>query len=895
VSNFPRERPTTGPVLKTAALQGRAQRLVIDMAKLRIGMVALAAVVVLGGCVAAECRDGSHKEGGDCVPNAAGEGGASGTGGDAGTAGSAGEGGMGGTAGDDDGGTELDAGADAASDAQLGIDANVPMMCDAGYSLDLLGVCVDDDECLSNPCGDNATCVNTPGMFECSCNTGFLGDGTTCADINECDTNNGGCDVLTTCTNTPGNRTCGACPSGYLGNGDDGCMDINECTSDADDCDANPLAMCSNIPGAFTCACPSGYEGDGHGSNGCSDINECASGNGGCDTSPMVTCTNTEGGRTCGACPSGYMGNGIGANGCADINECATNNGGCDAAATCTNTPGSRTCSACPAGYTGNGSVVDGCAPRLATLGITPGAISPVFAPTTPAYAATAGLMTRYAQVSATTLVSNAAITVAGAATDTYGTSFAWLGTGSATVPVVITDPHGRSSTYQISVTRDGSVTQRAYIKAPDGGQYQRVGTRMALDGNTLVAGGYAPGLYGGAVRVFVRNGNSWVYQTTIDGADATGSMSNAFGFSGLDIQGDTLAVGIPNYQRTNYGATGAVFVYRRTGSTWALDATLYASNSEDGDRFGETLAVYGDRVVVSAPGEDSDSRPTVELSNNNNSNSGAAYVFARNAGVWAQEAYLKSSNAGTDDNCTSVDMYRDTILFGCPGEDGSGTGINPGVNNSRSNSGAAYMFRRGSSAWSQLLYVKASASTAAQDAGFGYYVALGTEEHFAVAAPLRSIPMVHVFGPASPGVWAQQAGLTSDTGSDYFGIGLAMWGPGTVVVNAPGDDSNSFGVNATRSDVAERNSGGFHVFLRASETVATFERAYFVKTLNAEPDDTLASSATSMVGVFGDLAAFSAPMEDSSATGVVTPGPNAGSDVDVSTIYDSGALYSFR
>ena len=39
------------------------------------------------------------------------------------------------------------------------------------------------------------------------------------ADINECDTNNGNCDPLTTCTNTPGSRTCSACPAGYAGTG----------------------------------------------------------------------------------------------------------------------------------------------------------------------------------------------------------------------------------------------------------------------------------------------------------------------------------------------------------------------------------------------------------------------------------------------------------------------------------------------------------------------------------------------------------------------------------------------------------------------------------------------------------------------------------------------------
>ena len=141
----------------------------------------------------------------------------------------------------------------------------------------------------------------------------------------------------------------GTCPSGYTGFGNttNGCVDINECATNNGGCDA--LTTCTNIAGSFFCgACPSGYSGTG--ASGCTDVNECATNNGGCDA--LATCTNTPGSFTCGACPSGYSGSG--ASGCTDVNECATNNGGCDALATCTNTPGSFTCGACPSGYSGS-------------------------------------------------------------------------------------------------------------------------------------------------------------------------------------------------------------------------------------------------------------------------------------------------------------------------------------------------------------------------------------------------------------------------------------------------------------------------------------------------------------------------------------------------------------
>lgn len=41
---------------------------------------------------------------------------------------------------------------------------------------------LDVDECLSNldNCSNNATCTNTIGSFNCSCNRGYQGNGTTC-------------------------------------------------------------------------------------------------------------------------------------------------------------------------------------------------------------------------------------------------------------------------------------------------------------------------------------------------------------------------------------------------------------------------------------------------------------------------------------------------------------------------------------------------------------------------------------------------------------------------------------------------------------------------------------------------------------------------------------------
>ena len=44
---------------------------------------------------------------------------------------------------------------------------------------------LDIDECNAtpSPCDVNALCTDTTGSFTCTCNTGFTGDGFTCAGI----------------------------------------------------------------------------------------------------------------------------------------------------------------------------------------------------------------------------------------------------------------------------------------------------------------------------------------------------------------------------------------------------------------------------------------------------------------------------------------------------------------------------------------------------------------------------------------------------------------------------------------------------------------------------------------------------------------------------------------
>ena len=96
---------------------------------------------------------------------------------------------------------------------------------------------VDVDECQADTdnCDPNAQCTNTVGSFTCACNTGFTGDGITCEGMNSRTS-----DTILQCTSR---------------------VDVDECQADTDNCDPN--AQCTNIVGSFTCACNTGFTGNG--------------------------------------------------------------------------------------------------------------------------------------------------------------------------------------------------------------------------------------------------------------------------------------------------------------------------------------------------------------------------------------------------------------------------------------------------------------------------------------------------------------------------------------------------------------------------------------------------------------------------------------------------------
>ncbi len=128
-------------------------------------------------------------------------------------------------------------------------------------------------------------------------------------------------------------------------------------------------------------------------------------------------------------------------------------------------------------------------------------------------------------------------------------------------------------------------------------------------DGTTVVSGATHDDVDGttdqGSATVFVLDGGTWSEQATL--TQSTGHASAYFGVSAaISEDGNTVAVGA-YMDRQDSDATGAVTVFTRSGSTWTEQAILYKSDPENGDQFGESVALSadGNTVIVGAKNAD--------------------------------------------------------------------------------------------------------------------------------------------------------------------------------------------------------------------------------------------------------------------------------------------------
>ena len=208
----------------------------------------------------------------------------------------------------------------------------------------------------------------------------------------------------------------------------------------------------------------------------------------------------------------------------------------------------------------------------------------------------------------------------------------------------------------------------------------------IAVSGNTLVVGAafdVTNGVIGGAVYVYVRDGHTWSLQQKLFASDR--ANFDQFGIA-VDIVGDTIVVGAHGDNDEGF-QTGAVYVFRRNGTTWTEEQKLKASDAAPDSAFGSSVALSEQTIAIGAPSESSGAL-----------SSGAVYVFVNDGTSWQQQGKIKANSAMNNQQLGStVSVSGDTIVAAAPGEL---IGEPADDFNNVLSKGAVYIFERTGTSW---------------------------------------------------------------------------------------------------------------------------------------------------------------------------------------------------
>jgi len=374
----------------------------------------------------------------------------------------------------------------------------------------------------------------------------------------------------------------------------------------------------------------------------------------------------------------------------------------------------------------------------------------------------------------------------------------------------------------------------------------------------------------------------------------------------------DSNATGIGGNQGNNAAsASGAVYIFKRDGLVWSQEAYIKASNSEANDSFGTAICLSDDgtRLAVTAYGEDSNATGINGNQTDNSANvSGAVYIFIRSGSTWTQEAYIKSSNSEAGDsfgNGINISMSADgsRLAVGSYRESSNATGVNGNqFNNSSSESGAAYVFSRNGTTWTQEAYLKAS-NTGAGDhfgrvldlSGDGTRLAVGATQERSNTTGINGnqndnsasrAGAVYVFFRSGT-TWTQEVYIKGSNTkvSNLFGTALSFDYDGSrLAASAALEDGPSSGINGSQTQAGSFDDyGAVYMFSRNG---ATWTQEAYIKASNPDLDDEF--GATVSLSKYGSKLAVGSRREGSNATGINGNQSNNSAAV-------SGATYVFN
>ena len=217
---------------------------------------------------------------------------------------------------------------------------------------------------------------------------------------------------------------------------------------------------------------------------------------------------------------------------------------------------------------------------------------------------------------------------------------------------------------------------------------FQGCSTSLAADGNTLAVGGYGDNGNSGAAWIFTRSNGTWTQEVSkITGTGATGAVSRQGYSVALSADGNTLAIGAPGDGSTataGAASTGATWIFTQSAGVWTQQGPKLVGtggSGVSGMAQGSSVAFAADANTLAVGGP------------NDNNLAGATWIFTRSGTIWTQQGPKLvgsgiSGTTGLQGSSVSLSADGNTLAIGSSND---GTGV-----------GAAWVFTRNNSLWSQ-------------------------------------------------------------------------------------------------------------------------------------------------------------------------------------------------
>ena len=306
------------------------------------------------------------------------------------------------------------------------------------------------------------------------------------------------------------------------------------------------------------------------------------------------------------------------------------------------------------------------------------------------------------------------------------------------------------------------------------GSAKQGFSVAVSADGNTAAIGGNLDNLANGAVWVFTRSGISWSQQ----GAKLVGTGNTGFAQQGsalsLSADGNTLAIG--GIGDDSYA--GAAWVFTRVGGVWSQQGgKLVGTGATGAARQGCSVSLSSDANYLAVGGY------------NDNSRQGAAWIYSRSGTVWSQQG---GKLFGTGGSSTPFQGYA--VALNANGN----TLISGGPNDASTLTGAAWVFTRSGTTWSQqggkLVGTGTGASGASRQGGSVAISADGNTAVWGGFGDATNAGAMWVYKRTGSS-WGQQGAKLTGTGASgpaKQGTSIALCSVGnTAILGGPTDASN--------------------------------------------------------------------------------------------------------